>query len=737
MKYIPQCYFALIGILIIGCSRSITSQEPRSFASSDFTEIVWSKEMEDPYRAIEDLSDSTVINWMKVQSEYAYEKMGAIRSRDSLLQKMLEFSARTSTAIRNTKITTKGEYFYLKRNADEEQFKLYYRESYEGLEKEILDPRNLKMQDSIIPSISYFNPSWDGNKIVFGITHSGKEISTLRVINTHTQKLEPTKLEGAWPDSYLGVSWLPDNSGFVYLEFPETNPESNNFKKNTQTVLYKISNENNKVIPIVGPNASPELNLPESGSYPIATITNEKDQYIITYQATVENFWNAYYAPITDLENPNKIEWKPLFRAADKVVTNSVEQLEDQFIFKSGLSNDDYTINRLFFNAIDFKSSEVLIKPNDNEVINSFKSIGNEIFYVTTTSGVQANFYRFDGEESDKIELPEISGNARLTSISPSENDLWVSTSGWLSNTRRYKYNLERREFLLQPLSTSAQFPEFNNFTVKEIDVSSHDGVLVPLTIIYNKNIKMDGKNPAIFYGYGAYGTSVGPFYAPSFLTWVMEGGVFCIPHVRGGGEKGDAWHKAGLIETKENTWKDLIACVEYVQGKNFTSPSKTSIYSMSAGGIMVGKAMTERPDLFTAVIAEVASLNPSRHEFKKDGGGSNVKEYGTINDSIQYKSLLKMDAYRSLEDNVTYPAVYLTAGFNDPRVPAWIPGKFAARLQNNKATEKPVLFYVDFEGGHGSTLDDNTKFYLEYANVFSFALWQSGHKDYQLVSKK
>lgn len=122
----------------------------------------------------------------------------------------------------------------------------------------------------------------------------------------------------------------------------------------------------------MGPNASPELNLPESGSYPIATITNEKDQYIITYQATVENFWNAYYAPITDLENPNKIEWKPLFRAADKVVTNSVEQLEDQFIFKSGLSNDDYTINRLFFNAIDFKSSEVLIKPNDNEVINSF-----------------------------------------------------------------------------------------------------------------------------------------------------------------------------------------------------------------------------------------------------------------------------------------------------------------------------------------------------------------------------
>ena len=225
--------------------------------------------------------------------------------------------------------------------------------------------------------------------------------------------------------------------------------------------------------------------------------------------------------------------------------------------------------------------------------------------------------------------------------------------------------------------------------------------------------------------------------FAPLVLDWVAKGGIFCTAHVRGGGEKGEAWRLGGFKVTKPNSWKDVIACSEYMIKNNYTSKDKLAIYGTSAGAIVVGRAMTERPDLFAVVISEVGVLNPTRMETQPDGGGSNIKEFGTMKDSIEAMALIEMDPYLHIQDNVDYPAVYLTVGMNDPRVAPWESGKFAARLQNATKLKKPVLLYADFEAGHDGNQTSDRKIYEEWGNVFSFVFWQTGHPDYQLKEEK
>src|SRR5690606_7601471 len=169
---------------------------------------------------------------------------------------------------------------------------------------------------------------------------------------------------------------------------------------------------------------------------------------------------------------------------------------------------------------------------------------------------------------------------------------------------------------------------------------------------------------------------------------------------VRGGGEKGEDWHKAGQKLNKPNTWKDVIACTEYLIKNKYTSNKYTAIYGASAGGIMVGRAITERPDLYAVAISSVGQMNPLRNEARKGGGGTNYQEYGTVKDSLEFMGLVEMDPYLHIKKNTEYPAMLLTAGMNDPRMPVWIPAKFAARMQAT-VTNKPILFDVDYNAGH------------------------------------
>ena len=216
-----------------------------------------------------------------------------------------------------------------------------------------------------------------------------------------------------------------------------------------------------------------------------------------------------------------------------------------------------------------------------------------------------------------------------------------------------------------------------------EVKARSYDGTLIPLSIVYKKGLKLDGSNPTLLEGYGAYGISSDPFFDPRYLAWYERGGVFAVAHIRGGGEYGEDWHLAGKMLTKHNTWQDFIASAHYLIDQKYTTSAKLGIEGGSAGGITIGRSITERPDLFAAAIALTQCqcrtwCVPSSHPT----GPPNIPEFGTVKTEDGFKGLYEMSAYHHVKDGTAYPAVMVTTGFNDPRVISWEPGKMAARLQ-------------------------------------------------------
>jgi prolyl oligopeptidase len=254
--------------------------------------------------------------------------------------------------------------------------------------------------------------------------------------------------------------------------------------------------------------------------------------------------------------------------------------------------------------------------------------------------------------------------------------------------------------------------------------------VKVPLSIVRRADMKFDGSNPTLAIGYGSYGMTTSVGYRAHSLAWLERGGVIAFAHVRGGGAYGKEWHLAGQKATKPNTWKDFIACCEYLVKKGYTSPGKLAGEGGSAGGILIGRAITERPDLFAAAIIDVGCLDTLRMETTTNGV-PNIQEFGSVVTKEGFDALLAMSAYAHVKDGVKYPAVLLAHGMNDPRVEPWESAKMTARLQAATASGKPVLFRVDYQAGHG--IGSTKKQHQEKtADIYAFLLWQLGDKDFQ-----
>lgn len=717
--------------LIVSCNSSPQDDLPQvSVAPLGLvTDDYFGTQIDDPYRNLEKTEDSLVQEWISLQAQYADTILNRNKGRNRLIAKMKELDTRGGDGVRSVRVVADGKYFYLKKKNTEKYYKLYFRRQFIATEEILFDPKDFKADSGNEYRINYIRPSWDGMSVVISMSYDGKELSEMVVLDMTTRKIGTEVITNAWPSSYWGVNWLPDNSGFTYLHFPIDNPSDENFRKNTKSVLYTLGEDPKKLNSIFGKDTSPDIKIID-GDYPITAINSLSDTYIIGYLTGVDNYWDAYYMRIDDMQKGN-LNWKPLYKKSDKVFRNSGFFNNNEFVFKSAHDASNFKIASISLESLNLTKPKVIAPPFKDEIIKDVSFARSHYFVSTVKNGVEAKLYAIENGSLVSIPLPKASGDIFLSSKGQGYSDLWVYINGWSNAFERYHYDTGTKTFELQNLNTSAKYNEFDNLVIRELEVPSHDGVMVPLSIIHSKETKLDGTNPVLMDGYGTYGDSMTPYFSPLILSWVLEGGILCTAHVRGGGEKGDIWHKGGFKTNKENTWKDLIACGEYLIKEKYTSKDHLAILSSSAGGIMVGRAMTERPDLFQAAIIQVGMLNPLRHELRKGGGGSNYKEYGTVKDSVECMALIKMDPYLHIENNINYPATLLTAGVNDTRIPIWIPGKFAARLQASNSNNLTLLKVKKDEGHDGGS--DYDAVYEEWGDIFSFAFWQTGHPNYQL----
>ena len=717
-------FFMIVPMLVVSqTDNTIKLVKPDKAPIKMVKETYFGKEVSDPYRYMEQISDSTFSKWMKAQAAYARNVLDSIPGRKGLLDKLWEFDKRDGARSYRLIITDNDRYFYMKITPEDETGKLFFRDGFEGKESLVFDPQNYK-EDNLSYSINSLRPSIDGSKIAIEVAANGTENSEILIFNVNDGKLYPEKIDKCWDAS---VSWLPDNERFLYTRLNSNDIYDINRLLNSKTFLHTVGQSPEKDIDIFSSQKYPNLGIKEE-EMPIV-VYDKNNHFLFALPVTVDRRLKVLVASADDI-NQSTIPWKPLITEDDDVTNFTTDHGHVYLLTSKRAPN--YKIIKIALEQPNLENAELVIPENNEATIEDFGMTKDGLYYTISENGVKQELYLLaNGEKTaQNLKLPTTAGRIDLSYKGLDYSDLWVSLSGWTADNIRYRYDSKLKTFSEESLFPIMGYPEFKDLIVEELMVPSHDGAQVPLSLIYDKNLKRDGNNPVMIFGYGSYGISLMPFFSPGYLLPTTKGAIFAIAHVRGGSELGDNWYKSGFKTTKPNTWKDLIACTEYLINKKYTSSKKVAIYSASAGGILIGRAMTERPDLFAVAIPEVGSLNSLRSEFSPNGP-INIPEFGTVKDSIGFFALHEMDAYQHIVDGVNYPASLITAGINDPRVTYWEPAKFAARLQAANASDKPILFSVDFESGHGMG-DSKTIYYESMADIASFFLWQTGHKEFQ-----
>ncbi|MEI6692580.1 MAG: prolyl oligopeptidase family serine peptidase [Chlorobium sp.] len=717
-------FFLVSPLLLASSEQHNDNQRLSAPPESAVVEEYYGTKVTDRFHSLEKLENPQVQQWIKQQSSSAKSILQGIPGRSSLVEKMHDFDGRKASKVYNLSITDNNRYFYLKETPTDETGKLFFRDGFKGKETLLFDARAFFSGSGKEYVISGVSASEDGSKLTISVSANGSEDSIVLIMDVGSKKLYPERIDRC---RFASPSWLRDGKSFLYNRMQPLTHAGQNPQYDSKTFLHRAGTDPSSDREIFSNTTNPELHI-KSEDVPSVDY-DKKSGYLFAVVSNVDPRVTVYYAPAKMLSE-KKIVWKQLFAPENEVHDFAVTK-NDLYIY-TPKNAPHFKVVKTSLKNPDFAHAATVIDEDSKAMLTSFALTRDALYYTQSRNGVEAKLFRKDSKnlKERELALPFKAGTISLSSKGYRFHDVWVIIAGWSNDNRRYRFDAEHDIFVKETLSSPAEYPEYRDLVVEEHMIPSHDGVLVPLSIIYKKGIEKTCKNPALIYGYGAYGKSITPFFSPGMLLWADKGGVLAFAHVRGGGECGDTWHTQGMKTTKPNTWKDLISCAEYLEKMGYTGRGKIAINGASAGGILVGMALCERPDLFAAVIPQVGALNPLRGE-ESPNGPINVPEFGTVKNREECRALIAMDPYLNIKDQVAYPATLVTTGLNDPRVIAWQPAKFAARLQQATTSKKPVLFFADDKAGHGMG-NTKSKEFETLADVLSFGLWQTGHPEFQ-----
>jgi prolyl oligopeptidase len=714
--------FALIALLA-ATSPALAQVKVPDTKKVDVTDTYFGKTYKDPYRWLEDLKDKAVESWFKSQADVTNALLEKIPARDALAKEWLDLD-KLQPARYSAIVFEHGRVFYKKTLGGENVGKLYYRDGWKGAEKLLFDPSAFKpkgAKDKDITTIVGISPSPDGAYIALGFSASGAEYSEIKILDVEKKQLLP---ESMYP-SYGPIGWTLDSKSLFYDGSKITDIKSPEIELNRKTRLHKLGTPITADVDFFSNESYPDLGISPK-EFPSAFIDESYPDYLVGTVGTVQNEMRVFYAPTAQMKEGGKLKWSVLCKTADNLV-RGMAFYKDHVYAVTHAGAARYKVVRTSVKKPDWSKAEVVFPEAKDSVQYITKS--KSFLFVTYSDGISGRIVKHDLEtgKSSDLKLPA-QGSVDIYCPDYHTNQCIVFTTSWIQPTTLWDFDAEKDTFAKSIFNTAVTYPGFENLVTEEVEAKSHDGALVPLSIIHRKDLKLDGSSPAILEGYGAYGIS----YTPSFgvrHSIALHGVVLGYCHPRGGSEKGEAWYKAGFKTTKPNTWKDFIACAEYLTKKGYTSPGKLGGTGTSAGGILISRAITERPDLFGAAICNVGCANAMRMEFSANGP-VNTPEFGSVKDPVEAAALYEMDGVQHVQPGVKYPAVMGVAGWNDPRVAPWQPGKFVAALQAASTSGKPVLMKVNYDNGHFT--EEKLVTFKNFAGQFAFLLWQTGHKEFQ-----
>jgi len=671
------------------------------------TDTYFGETLTDRYRWMENDHDPDWIPFLETQNRHTRAVLDALPGRSALLKRIEHLSG--DVALPTQAQRAGDRVFFEQRPAGAENYKLFVQEL--GQVRLLIDPTQSDTATSHT-SLDWWRASPDGRKLVYGLSANGSEDSILHVMDVETGAVLPERIadtQAAFPN------WLPDNSGFFYNQLtgkvgtPERYLDS-------RARFHRLGSDPASD-PIVMARGLDSQVVFEKIQSPYVVTFAHSDRVVLMIR-DVRREARVLVAPMSDVL-AGKGKWRPVAEFSDEVTGFALDG-DDLYL----LANRGHPRGRIVktAGAAPNLASAIEVVPESALVLQSL-ALAKDGLYIRAMDGGIARLLRLgrDGKTVN-IALPFDGTLAGVVTNADMPGALLL-LSGWFSPAGIWSVNAEGR--VVDTRLTPKPAIDASGYTSERRFAIAEDGTRIPYTLLYKKALKRDGSNPAFVSAYGSYGIpAYTPSFAPRTFALLDEGAIVGYANVRGGGEYGRDWHRAGQLENKPNTWRDLIAVCEDMISAGYTSTAHLAIGGRSAGGITVGRAMTEAPGLFAAVVSGVGWHNPLRYVAEQNGYGEEP-EWGAISDAAGYRALRSIDSYQAVTDGTKYPAVLLTTGVTDPRVAPFHAAKMAARLQVASASGKPILLRVDFDAGHGmgSTRAQADK---EAADTFAFILWQT-----------
>jgi len=658
----------------------------------------------DPYRWMENDKDRDWLPFLEGQNRHARAVLDRLPGRAALLARIQQVSG--DTVLTNKIQRAGGLTFIQQRPAGADNYKLFVRGR--GRDRVLIDPTMLAAGRGHV-SMDWWKASPDGRYIVYGLSKDGSEDSMLHVLSVANGRVLRERI----PDTQAAVpQWLDDGSGFFYNQLTGAVDTPARFL-DSRARFHRLGSKPTDD-PILmhrglvrGIDFEP-IQMPYIVTYP-------GSRYALLALTDVRPESRLYVAPLVDVL-ADRARWIHVADFDDEVTSAELDGEDLYLIANNGAPRGRIVKTRASAPSL---ATAVEVVPQGPTVIEDL-SRAHDGFYMRIMDGGIHRLRRLDRSgRVTQIELP-FDGTISAMFTNHMEDGALISLTGWLSPSGIWSVTPEGR--VADTGITPRPGIDVSPYETSRMFATAHDGTQIPYTLIHRKGLKLDGANPAWISAYGSYGiTAYSPAFNPRTLALIDAGAIVGYANVRGGGEYGREWHKAGQLANKPNTWRDLIAVCDDICAKRFTSRAHLAIGGRSAGGIAVGRAMTERPDLFAAVIDGVGWSNPLRYVAEQNGYGEEP-EWGAISTEAGYRALKAIDSYQAVKDGTPYPAVLLTTGVTDPRVAPFHVAKMAARLQAASSSGKPILLRVDFDAGHGigSTREQQDR---EAADTYAFLL--------------
>ncbi|MGC2531780.1 MAG: prolyl oligopeptidase family serine peptidase [Candidatus Sulfotelmatobacter sp.] len=671
------------------------------------TENLHGTKIVDPYRWLEDATSADTQKWDAEEMAYTRSVLDPLAGRDAIHERLSELLGIGSIGV--PRIAGRY-YFYTRRDGMQNQPVLYVREGLAGKDRVLVDVNQLAADGTI--ALDWFYPAEHGKYVAYGTSASGSEMSTLHVIDTKTGTLLPDTIERTRAAS---IAWSLDNSGFYYTRYPNKGDVPEGQERYNRHVFYHLlGTDATTDPPIFGEGRDPE-------DWPSVSLDNDGSLLLIT----VSQGWTKTELFLVDLRKgtpPTRITTGKNFLYSGTLYNGRV------YI----VTNEDAPRFRVFMAEVgnyDRDDWQEII-PQAGGVLKDAELWGGKIFAQYEQNATsQLKIFDLGGVLLSSLALPVI-GGVFASQGKWDRDEVFYGFESFTIPPSIYRYDLKSGKTTLWA-KVDAPAIDPAAYEVQQEWYHSKDGTRVPIFVVAKKGLKKDGQNPTLLTGYGGFDISLTPEFDRDIYLWLEHGGVYAVANLRGGSEFGEDWHRAGMLDKKQNVFDDMIAAAGYLISEKYTDKDHLGIWGGSNGGLLMGAMITQRPDLFRAVICDVPLLDMLHYQNFKIARLW-VPEYGTAEDPAQFKWLYAYSPYHHVKAGVEYPAVLFMTADSDSRVDPMHAKKMTALMQaeaaNGGSRTRPILLRIETKAGHGAGTPV-AKRIEEYADVYSFLFWQLGVK--------